>query len=585
MAKNSQLFSISCQNCGAPVGYDIPSQSYRCTSCGQITVTKDALLAWRIPTGKDIEDAHIHAESMICSSCGATAEFDEIKHAYVCSYCGTETSLSEVRELQWKKLNTENWKKVSREEEMASCPTCGARVMFEKEDATEKCPFCGSNLVKQELFDEEELPEFILPFLLTEEEARKKLKDWAEKQKDNKDVRRVKQNLKQLKGYYLPYRMIRGPLEGRAYRDRMSRNYHYRGFLEQALVNSSSQMDNQVLDAAEPFDLSKLIPFEPGVIGGARVKLSDMSDREIRSRTAEEAREEYRPFVAKVLHNSDAEVTVDSADFMSIPILLPVYIQKIGKYLAVVNGQTGKVALAANQKPRESKRWMIEPAILTILAILVTGYFFSFYLYPMVLFGFIAGAISFTAFGQDRNRIRTRKIYQEESSSEKQRTAFKNAFPNTPVFYEHDGTREARVEMKFYSVGRVLSLMIRMAVMILLPAILAAVIHLLRSGSTSSLMELSYLSGAAWYVTTGGIAIIYWIRGVRWDVFNHPILYEILPDGKRKLFGSRKSRKLTIRSLFGVENISDIKALGKEGIAIVAFLAFLLVGSVGAILH
>ncbi len=594
MNDKEKLFSIRCKYCGSPVGFDISSQSYRCTYCGQISQTKDARIAWRIPDLSKEQDIQIHSDDMICPNCGATAHYHEESGAYQCDFCGSEISPSEVRELEWRKLNSHNWDKVQHDELVAECTVCGARVIFQKEDASETCQFCGSHLVQSTLYDKEELPEYIIPFVLTEEEAQNRLSAWVKEQKDSKDARRVGQNIKQMKGYYLPYCMIRGSLEGIAYRDQASREFHYRGFLDYALVNASGQMDNQILDAAEPFDLSALRPFEPGYIGGHRVKLRDISDAAIGSRTKEEAAERYRPYVANVLHNNDVRVQVDSGDFMKIPVLLPVYVQKVGKYMAVVNGQTGKVAAASSEKKRESKAWLIEPTILTVLAVLITGYFFSFMLYPMLLFGVIAALVFYTAYGQDRNAVLLRKIYQGKSSSAKRTNGnlelndgdelLKNAFPNTPVFYEKEGNREVRVEMKFYTPGRVFAIVFRMLVLVLLPVILASVIQLISGNGIESLTALPWGYGAAWYVTAGGIAIIYWIRGVRWALFNHPILYEVLPNGERRLFGSRKSRSLSIFSLFGVEHLGALRELGGMGLFIVLLILFLLVGSTLAIL-
>ena len=97
--------------------------------------------------------------------------------------------------------------------------------------------------------------------------------------------------------------------------------------------------------------------------------------------------------------------------------------------------------------------------------------------------------------------------------------------------------------------------------------------------------------GAAWYVFAGLIAIIYFAKGVRKDVYEHPILYEAT-SGKK--LGTRASRKLSIFSVLGIQRrnengkrVSLIKAfqmLGGLGMFLGVFLVFLLVVSVAAIL-
>ena len=39
--------------------------------------------------------------------------------------------------------------------------------------------------------------------------------------------------------------------------------------------------------------------------------------------------------------------------------------------------------------------------------------------------------------------------------------------------------------------------------------------------------------GAAWYIMAGAAALLYLTKGVRKDLYDHPLLYEILPNGKK----------------------------------------------------
>lgn len=570
------------------MGYDILTQSYRCVSCGTVSREADEGSVWRLQEQEGQEDILIHADRIECSSCGAEAVYDTERQAYVCAYCGTVTPLQEKAEPAWKNLQAESWSRVQREEEIAECTGCGAKILFKKDEASEKCHFCGGNLVRSEIKDTAELPELILPFVLTEEEAKNRLRNWVKGQKSSRDTRRIEQHIKELKGYYLPYRLIRGPLCGTASRNLEGRDYQFRGFLDHAVVNASGQLDNAVLDAAEPFDLSELKPFEYGYIGGHRVKLGDVSPTEIRSRTLNEAKEAYRPFVAKALHNSDVYLQLETGELKYLQVLLPMYILEVGSYLTVVNGQTGRISSASRKKDTSSRLWILEPGILTLLAVLITGYFFGFWLYPMVLMGVIAGLIFFSVYGDGRHGIYHRVILTGEKSRAKRdggklvleegKDLLKNAFPSDPVFYEKEGDREARVEIRFYTFGRLLTVFLKLAVLIFLPVILAVIIN-------RGIEGVSILSGAAWYIVTGFVAILYCTRGLRWDIFNHPIFYEILPDGKRKLFGSRASRKLSILSLFQLETRENRKALGGIWIGMLAFIIFLLLGSALAMIY
>ena len=68
-----------------------------------------------------------------------------------------------------------------------SCPSCGAQTMVSSEEATAECPFCQSTMIDTK-FAGNDLPEVILPFKLTKEEAENKLKAWLTENKSNPAV-------------------------------------------------------------------------------------------------------------------------------------------------------------------------------------------------------------------------------------------------------------------------------------------------------------------------------------------------------------------------------------------------------------
>ena len=100
--------------------------------------------------------------------------------------------------------------------------------------------------------------------------------------------------------------------------------------------------------------------------------------------------------------------------------------------------------------------------------------------------------------------------------------------------------------------------------------------------------------GAAWYVFAGFMVILYFAKGVRRDVYDHPFLYEIREDGKRRLLGKRRDRNVGFLSMFGIGDLDEngkritlIRALwelGKAGFWLAFGLLFILAGCVAAIL-
>lgn len=106
-----------------------------------------------------------------------------------------------------------------------------------------------------------------------------------------------------------------------------------------------------------------------------------------------------------------------------------------------------------------------------------------------------------------------------------------------------------------------------MGITALLPLIVAAVIRLVDISGTSQkfLDGFRPLWGAAWYIFGGFISIIYFAKGVRKDVYDHPIIYGTA-SGREKKIGTHASRKLSVLSVLGAcgqdENSKRVSLFG-----------------------
>lgn len=284
-----------------------------------------------------------------CKNCGAPAGFDIVRQTYACASCGALTGIQETKEavFRWRTLQKQshavNPAGLTLEE--YSCPACGAQIVFERGEASETCDFCGSKLIRKELTEAERMPELIIPFFITPEEARKRMLGWAHEHEDTPEGRSIVSSMGRFQGYYLPYYLIRGPVYGMVTRDGNNRTYRCAGYLEGTVVNLSQQMDNLTLDGITPFDWSTVHPFEYGYIAGHHVKLSDISDTETDRRIREKTAEDFLSEVEKVMQSSGVCVQVETGNISVASALLPVYFIKSGKLTVVMNGQTGSSVL------------------------------------------------------------------------------------------------------------------------------------------------------------------------------------------------------------------------------------------------
>ena len=102
------------------------------------------------------------------------------------------------------------------------------------------------------------MPDLIIPFFITKDEAKQRLKTWADEHRRTPEGKAVLSNMNHFCGYYLPYQIVKGPVNARVSRDGTFRGYECGGYLEGTAVGTSKQLDNLVLNDMEPFDWAEV---------------------------------------------------------------------------------------------------------------------------------------------------------------------------------------------------------------------------------------------------------------------------------------------------------------------------------------
>ena len=434
------------------------------------------------------------------------------------------------------------------------CPSCGAHIMIPEGEASATCDFCGSNLIREDFADAAQVPDAIIPFFITYEEAKKRILDWGHKHPNTPEGRGIVSNMGNFQAYYLPYQLVCGSVFGTVTRNNCTRKYYCGGYLERIAVNTSSQLDNLILNEMEPFDWTGLKPFDYGYLAGQKVKLNDSTNEEIRKRVCEEAAEAYRPVVERTMQTRGISMSLKDKNLLSISVLLPVYLIRTERMTAVLNGQTGRIAVSkAEKKSRKGKKSQKGKKILH---------------------------------SEEAKATREKKTLVIEEKKD----ILKNPFDCTPVFYEpgKDGSR-IPVRIQFYNAARCCSMICKILFAIFLPAIAAAVIRWEEMDPGEEFFSRYHPEyGWAWYLIGGTVALIYLAKGIGNAVYEYPLIYKILPNGKKRLMGKRKDRKIRLLAMFGIEDkdeISDfIESMGGVGIFLIVALVGIFLGSVDAIL-
>ena len=310
-----------------------------------------------------------------CKQCGGELGFDIVKQQYVCSHCGatTEQDSRKAEFKEWKNIHQRNLQEQLSQAKLFCCPACGAQTMTSSEDATAKCPFCGNTLI-DDTFSDTELPEVIIPFKITLEEAKSKLKEWANDNKKQPAAVELVQHLDQLMGCYLPYQIVRGANNGHLFIAKLTgvdTSHPFKAYVDATAINASKEFDNLLLDGMEPFLFDEAKEFDFSYLNGQKAKIKNVTVEELNKRIDEEIKTELFRTLSKKLLNRRISLFLLDNEYESASALLPVYFVNCGNGIAAtVNGQTGKIAIATGKTLQPAKHWWILP---TLLAIIATG--------------------------------------------------------------------------------------------------------------------------------------------------------------------------------------------------------------------
>ncbi len=146
-----------------------------------------------------------------CKQCGADLKFAPGTEALVCPYCGAEniiaTDTSLVEELDFHaQLQQARATHETVEVMVVKCPACGSEVTFDPQIVADECAFCGTSLVQTARAERVLKPQALLPFKVTQAEAREAFRGWIKGLWfAPNDVKKYARHDHGLQGIYLPH--------------------------------------------------------------------------------------------------------------------------------------------------------------------------------------------------------------------------------------------------------------------------------------------------------------------------------------------------------------------------------------------
>ena len=372
-----------------------------------------------------------------CESCGGSLQFAPGQDALVCPYCGHLQRISpgaasaparqpEDRDLllrdpatgraiQWdaghkapqleeipleQGLRLDDRSDLTETVRTLSCPNCGAKIERGTDTHAGTCPFCATPVVTDTGTTRLIKPQGVLPFVLTQDQARAALDAWLKGLWFAPNgLQQYARKSRQMQGVYSPfwtfdadtrtaYRGMRGDhyyetvyvmqeVNGRMQRvpqqvvrtrwspaaGRVARAFN------DVLVLASTSLPRQYTDALAPWDLSHLVAYDPRYLSGFQaegytVPLADshaIARQEMAGVIAMDVRRDIGGDVQQI-QAMDTDHSNETFKHILLPVWLAAYKYNGKSYRFVVNGQSGRV-----QGDRPWSVWKIAAAVILAL--------------------------------------------------------------------------------------------------------------------------------------------------------------------------------------------------------------------------
>lgn len=325
-----------------------------------------------------------------CEACGSDLRYLPGSPLLHCDHCGNEQEIAgagewrgaAIKELDFRRAVSQSLPEAEIEEtRVLSCPSCGAQVEMSESSHAAECPFCATPVVTDTGTHRHLKPHGVLPFKMTEEEARRELVRWMGSLwfAPNSLLEYARKG-RRMQGIYVPYWTYDADTKTR-YRGQRGTVYHesktvsamvngkrttrqvnvqkirwspvqgrVARFFDDVLVLASRSLPKAYTDALEPWDLKDLEPYQPQFLAGFsaegyQISLEDGYDeaREImNARIARDVRFDIGGDRQRIDH-LETDVGTLTFKHVLLPVWLAAYKFRGKSYRFVVNGRTGRV--------------------------------------------------------------------------------------------------------------------------------------------------------------------------------------------------------------------------------------------------
>ena len=305
-----------------------------------------------------------------CKNCAGQLVFDPAKQMLVCGHCGgrfkpEEFDVSEKMPLWDKKAVSLNEVYGTDSEEFMdcyvySCGSCGGEVIINGSEASTKCIYCGNSTVIFNRISRQKRPKYIIPFIITKEEAEQAVRD---KLNSGKFVpRKIKRfKTEDVRGIYIPYWIIDCEHKGAVIVKAGGKHTEYyaragKMTIRNLPLDASKMLSDESSSRLEPFTMEGLKPFDEDYLLGFYSNISDITYGDLRRAANKRTKDYFNELIINSIHGEEkyklhitdkqkhiTAIDYDNMRYAMFPVWFVTYDYNGKHNTILVNGQSGKV--------------------------------------------------------------------------------------------------------------------------------------------------------------------------------------------------------------------------------------------------
>ena len=317
-----------------------------------------------------------------CPNCGREIKFDTSSQNLKCPFCDTEFEIEALIEFQKEmsmpetdQIDLKTGKAAAWDESdlgdlsTGCCPSCGAELIGDNNTIATVCPCCGNTQIISQRVKGLLKPEYVIPFQLEKQTAVDALKKFYHKKRLLPNHFKEENQINNIQGLYVPFWLFdlraRGHITYKATKVRFwsdsSYNYTQTSFFsvirdgnmdfEKIPVDGSEKMDDNYMDAIEPFDYTKLKNFHSAYLSGYLAEkydvdanaCKDRAVKRIKNSMESEFKRSVTGYTTVIKEHSTVSVTDGNASYSLIPVWVINTKYKNKIYQFIMNGQSGLI--------------------------------------------------------------------------------------------------------------------------------------------------------------------------------------------------------------------------------------------------